>query len=81
MVANNISSSYIQDLKDRYSKYLAAETQILNGAQEYTIADRTLKRADLGFIAKTLKDLSNEIAKAEAGGGIRVKRVLPRFHC
>jgi hypothetical protein len=81
MVANNISSSYIQDLKNRYSLYLTAEAQILNGAQEYTIGDRTLKRADLGFIAKTLKDISNEIAKAEAGGGIRVKRIIPRFDC
>ena len=66
---------YKADLEDLFSAYLAAEKAILNGAQEYTIGDRTLRRADLVFIQKERKKLANDIAKLDAGKGIRSQRV------
>jgi hypothetical protein len=79
MSTYNNNAERITEMKARYGRYLAAETAILNGAQEYTIGDRTLKRGDLKLIAEQMSELANEIAKAEAGGTIRVKRVVMRY--
>lgn len=79
MTAYNVTDTHIAELKARYARYLAAEASILNGAQEYTIGDRTLKRGDLTEIKETLRLLANDIAKAETGNKVRVKRVVPRY--
>ena len=61
-------------LKNRLSMYLEAEQKILN-AQEYQIADRSLKRASLSEIRKAIADLQDEIALLEKGAG-RIKAVV-----
>lgn len=70
------SPDYLSDLHELYGEYLAAEKLILKTGQEYTIGDRTLRRADLGKIRKERALIANQIAKLEAGKGIRTQRVV-----
>ena len=67
--------------KIRLDAYYAAELAVLSN-QEYTIAGRTLKRADLGAIKAAIKELENHVAELEsqvAGKGKnRVFGVIPR---
>ena len=68
--------------KQRLDLYYKAEQAILEGAQEYYIGSRRLRRADLAEIRKmitTLEDGVDEL-EAEVNGGNRRKciRVIPR---
>lgn len=47
-----------------------ARLAIVSGAQEYSVGSRSLKRADLAFIA-------GEIARLEGTQSIRVRRIIP----
>lgn len=71
-------SELLIQYKERLSLYLAAETQILKGAQSYSIHNRTLTRADLSEIQKEIKQLNKDIAVIERGGNIRIQRVVFR---
>lgn len=66
----------------RLNMYLAAEQAILEGAQEYQIGSRRLKRADLSEIRKEIEALTKDIDELEsalAGNGFRrCVRGLPR---
>jgi hypothetical protein len=62
----------------RLTLYVAAETAILQGAQSYSIGNRTLSRADLGRIASEIQRLETEILQLDRGGAIRIQRVVPR---
>lgn len=74
-MATITNEEYINDLRDLYVEYVAAEKAILKGGQEYTIGDRTLTRADLRYVQSQKKKLFNEIAKMEAGKGLRSQRI------
>ena len=83
-MAFNTSQEYLTDLRIRYNLYKTAETAIINGAQEYTIGDRTLRRADLKIISEEIRRLVQEIGKveqqiADGTSGVRVQRVIPRY--
>lgn len=74
--------SRLVDLQSRLQQYIACETAILSGAQEYYIGSRRLKRADLAEIADMIKYLEKEIAveaaRAVGGRRNRVIGVIPR---
>ena len=61
----------------RLDEYLAAEAAVLTG-QEYTIADRTLRRADLKTIQDGIRlwDQRCKVLSAKASG--RGRAVVPR---
>lgn len=67
--------------KLRLDAYYAAELAALSG-QEYRIGTRTMRRADLAEIRKTIKELENfvtELESIEAGKGRnKVFGVIPR---
>lgn len=52
-------------VKDRLSKYYAAETAILSGAQEYRIGGRSLRRGDLKYIQDEIERLRNRREELE----------------
>lgn len=60
-------------LKARRQLYIEAEQAILRG-QEYTIADRKLRRPDLSEVRAAISALDDEIALLESSRG-RTKRV------
>lgn len=62
----------------RLTLYVAAETAILQGAQSYSIGNRTLTRGDLSEIARQIEKLESELIKLNRGGAIRIQRVVPR---
>ena len=67
--------------RERLNKYLDAEEQVLNG-QSYTIAGRTLTRANLKEISDGITLWASRLKQAEqdeASGrsGIRMMRVIP----
>lgn len=77
-----MTQSRLETLQIRLESYMKAEDAILNGAQEYRIGTRELKRADLKEISSTIKYLEKEIAaeKSKASGKGRNKMfgVIPR---
>lgn len=68
----------ISRLESRLTLYVNAETAILNGAQSYSIGDRTLTRANLRNIQETIEKIENELISLGGGGKVRVQRVVPR---
>lgn len=52
--------------------YLAAEAKVLSG-QEYEIAGRRLKRADLGEIRRGIQYWNAEVVRLSSGAGARVR--------
>ena len=67
-----------QELKSRLLLYLEAEKKVLN-KQSYSIGSRSLTLANLSEIRNAIKELTNEIAEQESGGGKRKAfRVVPR---
>lgn len=68
----------LEQLQARLDAYLAAETTILNGGQEYTVGQgstaRRLTRADLATITSTIAALRVEINAAQPVAS-RVRRV------
>ena len=74
--------SSISDIYDktceRLTLYYAAEQAILSGAQSYSIGNRTLTRADLKDITKTITDLISDKLSLERGNKVRIQRVVFR---
>lgn len=72
----------LEQYKERLELYYKAEAAILDGAQEYYIGSRRLRRADLAEIRKMISTLEDGIdeLEAETSGGSRRKciRVIPR---
>ena len=66
------------EVTERLTKYKEAEEMILNGAQSYSVGNRTLTRADLKSIAERIEKLEKEQLKLLNSGSIRIQRVVPR---
>jgi hypothetical protein len=68
----------LQIAQQRLTQYLDAEAAVLGG-QEYRIADRSLKRADLAEIRKGIEYWSDKVDNASIGssGGSR-RCIVPR---
>lgn len=52
--------------KNRLELYYEAEEAILGGAQSYSVGSRSLTRANLAEITKTIKELEKEKANLES---------------
>jgi hypothetical protein len=63
--------------KARLVTYRDAELKILQ-SQQYAIKDKSLQRTSLNQVRAGIKELEKEIARLERGGGVRVRRVVPR---
>lgn len=74
-----MSENQLQIAKERLQLYSEAEKQILNGAQSYSIAGRSLTRANLGEVQKMISQLEADIRALETRGTTRrpVYRVCP----
>jgi len=72
-----MASITIAEARNMLALYIDAEKKVLLG-QEYTIKDRTLKRADLRYIAEERKKWQTLVDQLESGAGMKVKRGLPR---
>ena len=68
----------LTQIEARLTLYIAAEAAILGGAQSYSIGNRTLTRADLFQIQKTIRDLYGDRKQLETGNKLRDQRVVPR---
>ncbi len=53
------------ELKTRHDNLLQAINKIENGAQEYRIGQRTVRRADLSTLYAELQNLSGQIDRME----------------
>jgi hypothetical protein len=73
------------DIQARLDAYRAAELRILEGGQESEASSgpdgRRTKRADLGAIQRTIKQLEDDLAEAlsREGGGRRVVHAMPTW--
>lgn len=77
-VRTQILSERYTEVVERLTKYRAAETAILEGAQSYSIGNRTLTRADLDQISKMIKKLEAEQIALTRNGALRIQRTVPR---
>ena len=68
----------LQQQKSRLAQYILAEEKVLEGAQSYSIGNRTLTRADLEEIRNQIKLLTNDVMVLSRGGNIRIQRVVYR---
>ncbi|WP_409176652.1 hypothetical protein [Brevibacillus fortis] len=57
-------------LREQLEQLNKAILAIQNGAQEYSIGPRRIKKADLGLLYKERDRLEREIEVLESGGGI-----------
>ena len=57
----------LDDLTAERLVWVAAQTTILTSAQSYTIAGRSLTRADLKFVAEKVAELDARIARISQG--------------
>lgn len=62
----------------RLTLYYEAEEAILGGAQSYSIGNRSLTRAQLEEIRKTIKELEGDLIRLGRGNRITAHRVVPR---
>jgi conjugal transfer/entry exclusion protein len=60
----------LQKLREQLAQVERAILVIQNGAQEYSIGTRRLKRADLSLLYQERNRLEREIEALENGGGI-----------
>ena len=69
----------LEQTQARLDKYIAAEDAILTN-QEYSIAGRSLKRADLKAVKDMITTLENKVTRLTNNGNLSRKsqRVLPR---
>lgn len=74
-----MSENQLQIAKERLQLYREAEKQILSGAQSYSIAGRSLTRANLGEVQKMISQLEADVRALETRGTTRrpVYRVCP----
>ena len=64
-------------LKKRLEMYYRAEEAVLLN-QEYSIAGKSLKRADLAEIRSAIKDLENQMTSLKNEGKNKARRFIPR---
>lgn len=57
--------SELSELKERRAALLNAISKIENGAQEYRLGSRSLKRADLGTLYAQYEQLTGRISQIE----------------
>ena len=69
-------ASRLEITRGRLELYVKAEQAILNGAQSYTIGNRSLTRANLQEISKMIDSLQDEIETLEGQSRGYSKRVL-----
>ena len=76
-----MASERLLKAQERLNAYYSAESAVLSG-QEYRLGTRTLVRADLAEIRKSISDLENlvdELKSLENGTGKRRSyRITPR---
>lgn len=77
-MTNLTCSQILTDKRAERLKYIVAQEAILDGAQSYSIGNRSLTRADLEFIAGRIDKLTTEIMTLQRGNKIKVQRVVPR---
>lgn len=65
-----IDEELLNNLKEQLIQLNKAIIAIQNGAQEYKIGQRSLKRPDLGLLYRERDRLEKEIANIERGGSI-----------
>jgi hypothetical protein len=69
----------LERLKNILENYYDCETQILTGAQEYSIGSRRLRRADLPEVRRIIVDLEREISMLEnKRARIQTFGIIPR---
>lgn len=68
----------IEKVTAALDEYYAAEIAILSGAQQYSLGSRSLTRANLATVQKSIVDLENLLARlqAEYNGQSRM-RIVP----
>lgn len=69
-------ASRLEITRGRLELYVKAEQAILNGAQSYTIGNRSLTRANLEEISKMIDSLQDEIETLEGQSRGYSKRVV-----
>lgn len=71
----------LAEARRRLQLFRDAEEAILLNNQEYTIGDRTFKRADLRVIAQRIAHYESEVERLEAGNsrGIVLRRTATYF--
>ncbi|WP_170932738.1 DUF6148 family protein [Desulfosporosinus sp. FKB] len=60
------TATRLETLNNRLAEYLQCEDSILNGAQSYALAKKTITRANLQEVAEMIKYLEKEIAQEES---------------
>lgn len=74
--------SRLELLRIRLAAYIQGEAAILSGAQSYTIAGRSMTRANLSEITDQIRYLEKEVAAEEAKclgkGRNKVFGIIPR---
>ena len=75
-----MAGTALQIAQSRLDAYLAAETAIVSGAQEYYLEGRKIRKADLVVIQPMIQRLQEEIASLQsyASGGSRLYTGVPR---
>jgi hypothetical protein len=63
----SVSPERLERYKTILDQYYACEEAILSGAQEYQLNNRKIKRADLGMVRSTIRDLEKQIDVMESG--------------
>jgi hypothetical protein len=63
---------------DQLERVQTAIARIEDGAQSVTINGRTVQRAELADLYSREKWLRVQVARAENGGAIRLRQVVPR---
>lgn len=58
----------LSELQRRRALYVACETAILTGAQEYKIGNMSYRRADLPLVQAEIKSIDAQIAVLSNGG-------------
>lgn len=74
-VCKETNMTKLERLKARLQMYYEAERKIANGAAEYQLGDRRLRRPDLSAVRAAITELEDEISLLENSGG-RVRRVV-----
>ena len=72
----------LEQAETQLAAYLAAETALLTGAQEYTIdiggSRRTVKKSDLQMIQTGIKTWEGRVHRLTRSGRLPVSEVIPR---
>ena len=67
----------LEQAEAQLEAYLEASTAVATG-QSYSIAGRSLTRANLAEIQQSIVFWDNQVKRLTAGGGIRISRAVPK---